>query len=175
MPNPGSPLLPSWLSPRFLSSYSKESTDHYEGARAKVAAFINAPRPEEVVFARNATEGGHASCAALARLACARTPECSPTGGLSLPLLAGPVAAQRAAAAQPGVPPRRHVCHVAQVCSGCRVWPAAQQKQHSTKQRRSKVVRPGAGPPAHGPPRSAALLTCRAEHRGPRLGHAPPA
>ncbi|KAL4429361.1 hypothetical protein ABPG77_005135 [Micractinium sp. CCAP 211/92] len=35
---------------------SKESTDHYEAARRKVAAFINAPRPEEVVFTRNATE-----------------------------------------------------------------------------------------------------------------------
>ena len=32
------------------------ATDAYEGARAKVARFINAARPEEVVFTRNATE-----------------------------------------------------------------------------------------------------------------------
>lgn len=35
---------------------SKQSTEHYEGARRKVAGFVNAPRPEEVVFTRNATE-----------------------------------------------------------------------------------------------------------------------
>ncbi|KAL4458639.1 hypothetical protein ABPG75_013504 [Micractinium tetrahymenae] len=35
---------------------SKQSTDRYEGARRKVVSFINAPRPEEVVFTRNATE-----------------------------------------------------------------------------------------------------------------------
>jgi cysteine desulfurase/selenocysteine lyase len=33
-----------------------EATDAFEGARAKVARFINAPRPEEVIFTRNATE-----------------------------------------------------------------------------------------------------------------------
>ena len=40
------------------SSYllATESTDAYEGARAKVAAFINAPSANEVVFAKNATE-----------------------------------------------------------------------------------------------------------------------
>jgi cysteine desulfurase/selenocysteine lyase len=32
------------------------ATDLYEGARAKVARFINAPRAEEVVFTKNATE-----------------------------------------------------------------------------------------------------------------------
>ncbi|MEY3029758.1 MAG: aminotransferase class V-fold PLP-dependent enzyme [Ilumatobacteraceae bacterium] len=32
------------------------ATDAFEGARAKVARFINAARPEEVVFTRNATE-----------------------------------------------------------------------------------------------------------------------
>ena len=48
--------VPALLSSSFLRS--NESTEHYEGARRKVAAFINAPRPEEVVFTRNATEGG---------------------------------------------------------------------------------------------------------------------
>jgi cysteine desulfurase / selenocysteine lyase len=33
-----------------------EATDAYEGARAKIARFIHAPRPEEIVFTRNATE-----------------------------------------------------------------------------------------------------------------------
>jgi cysteine desulfurase / selenocysteine lyase len=33
-----------------------EATDRYEGARAKVASFINAPSPEGVVFTKNATE-----------------------------------------------------------------------------------------------------------------------
>ncbi|MEZ5219014.1 MAG: SufS family cysteine desulfurase [Ilumatobacteraceae bacterium] len=33
-----------------------ESTDVYEGARTKVARFINAPRAHEVVFTKNATE-----------------------------------------------------------------------------------------------------------------------
>jgi len=32
------------------------ATDAFEGARTKVARFINAARPEEVVFTRNATE-----------------------------------------------------------------------------------------------------------------------
>jgi cysteine desulfurase / selenocysteine lyase len=33
-----------------------EATDAYEGARAKVAAFINAPHEHEVIFTKNATE-----------------------------------------------------------------------------------------------------------------------
>jgi cysteine desulfurase/selenocysteine lyase len=33
-----------------------EATEAYEGARAKVAAFINAPSPNEVIFTKNATE-----------------------------------------------------------------------------------------------------------------------
>ena len=33
-----------------------EATELYEGARRKVAAFVNAPRPEEIVFTKNATE-----------------------------------------------------------------------------------------------------------------------
>ena len=33
-----------------------EATDRYEGARAAVARFINAPHADEVVFTKNATE-----------------------------------------------------------------------------------------------------------------------
>ncbi|MEU4224854.1 SufS family cysteine desulfurase [Nonomuraea sp. NPDC026600] len=33
-----------------------EATELYEGARRKVAAFVNAPRAEEIVFTKNATE-----------------------------------------------------------------------------------------------------------------------
>jgi len=36
---------------------SAEATDAYEGARAKVASFINAGSPNEVVFTRGATSG----------------------------------------------------------------------------------------------------------------------
>ena len=35
----------------------QEATEIYEGARAKVAAFLGAARPEEVVFTKSATEG----------------------------------------------------------------------------------------------------------------------
>ncbi|MBM9466199.1 cysteine desulfurase [Nakamurella sp. YIM 132084] len=35
---------------------SEEATDAYEGARARIAAFVGASRPEEVVFTKNATE-----------------------------------------------------------------------------------------------------------------------
>ncbi|WP_188940859.1 cysteine desulfurase [Nakamurella endophytica] len=35
---------------------AEEATDFYEGARARVAEFIGAGRPEEVVFTKNATE-----------------------------------------------------------------------------------------------------------------------
>ena len=41
---------------RGVHTLSVESTDMYEGARAKVAAFINAPDPREVIFTRNTTE-----------------------------------------------------------------------------------------------------------------------
>jgi cysteine desulfurase/selenocysteine lyase len=41
---------------RGLHYLANAATDAYEGARAKVAAFLNAPRPEEIVFTRNATE-----------------------------------------------------------------------------------------------------------------------
>ena len=35
----------------------QEATEIYEGARAKVAAFLGAARPEEIVFTKSATEG----------------------------------------------------------------------------------------------------------------------
>ncbi len=34
-----------------------EATDAYEGARKKAQRFINAPRPHELIFTKNATEG----------------------------------------------------------------------------------------------------------------------
>lgn len=45
-------------SPTNRSAYTMaaHATDLYEGARTKVARFINAPRTEEVVFTKNATE-----------------------------------------------------------------------------------------------------------------------
>ncbi len=36
---------------------SEKATDAYEGARAKVADFIGAPDPDEIIFVRGATEG----------------------------------------------------------------------------------------------------------------------
>lgn len=41
---------------RSAYTMAAHATDLYEGARAKVASFINAPRPHEVVFTKNATE-----------------------------------------------------------------------------------------------------------------------
>ncbi len=41
---------------RGLHALSMRSTDHYEGARARVAAFINAQAPEEIIFTRGTTE-----------------------------------------------------------------------------------------------------------------------
>ncbi|HLH97927.1 MAG TPA: cysteine desulfurase [Xanthobacteraceae bacterium] len=41
---------------RGLHYLANAATEAYEGARAKVAAFLNASRPEEIVFTRNATE-----------------------------------------------------------------------------------------------------------------------
>ncbi len=41
---------------RGIHLLSEESTDAFEAARAKVARFINAARPEEVIFTRNTTE-----------------------------------------------------------------------------------------------------------------------
>ena len=42
---------------RGLYSLAEEATEAYEGARAKIARFINAPDPAEIVNVRNATEG----------------------------------------------------------------------------------------------------------------------
>ena len=42
---------------RGVYALSQEATAAYEGARGKVAAFLNAAEPAEVVFTRNATEG----------------------------------------------------------------------------------------------------------------------
>jgi len=41
---------------RGLHYLANEATEAYEGAREKVRAFLNAARPEEIVFTRNATE-----------------------------------------------------------------------------------------------------------------------
>lgn len=41
---------------RGLHFLANEATEAYEGAREKVAQFINAPRKEDIVFTRNATE-----------------------------------------------------------------------------------------------------------------------
>src|SRR6201988_4134509 len=41
---------------RGLHYLANAATEAYEGARAKVATFLNAQRPEEIVFTRNATE-----------------------------------------------------------------------------------------------------------------------
>lgn len=41
---------------RGLYQLSLDATDAYEGARAKVADFIGASRPEEIIFTRNASE-----------------------------------------------------------------------------------------------------------------------
>ena len=41
---------------RGLHYLANAATEAYEGGRAKVATFLNAKRPEEIVFTRNATE-----------------------------------------------------------------------------------------------------------------------
>jgi cysteine desulfurase / selenocysteine lyase len=41
---------------RSVHTIGTEATEAYEGARAKVAAFIRADRPEEIVFTKNSTE-----------------------------------------------------------------------------------------------------------------------
>jgi cysteine desulfurase/selenocysteine lyase len=42
---------------RGIHQLSEEATNAYEGARAKIAGFINAPEVEQIVYVRNATEG----------------------------------------------------------------------------------------------------------------------
>ena len=51
-------FLRTGYAPTNRSAYrlAAEATDMFEGARAKVARFINTRRPEEVVFTKNATE-----------------------------------------------------------------------------------------------------------------------
>src|SRR5687767_10381620 len=41
---------------RGLYELAEEATELYEGARSRVAKFLNAKRPEEIIFTRNATE-----------------------------------------------------------------------------------------------------------------------
>ena len=43
---------------RSVHTLGTESTSAYEGARAKVAAFIGAGSPDEVVFTKNSTSSG---------------------------------------------------------------------------------------------------------------------
>src|SRR3981189_1945352 len=68
--NPGSAQKPTAVLDRMTEAYRSEyanvhrglhylanaATEAYEGGRAKVAKFLNAGRPEEIVFTRNATE-----------------------------------------------------------------------------------------------------------------------
>ena len=42
---------------RGVYALSQDATEAYEGARRKVAAFLNAAEPAEIIFTRNATEG----------------------------------------------------------------------------------------------------------------------
>src|SRR5262249_40926073 len=44
---------------RGLHYRANAATEAYEGAREKVRGFLNAERPEEIVFTRNATEAIH--------------------------------------------------------------------------------------------------------------------
>ena len=41
---------------RAIHTLGERATAHYEGARAKVARFIGAPAPQQVIFVRNTTE-----------------------------------------------------------------------------------------------------------------------
>src|SRR4051812_25125695 len=41
---------------RGIHTLAEEATAQYEDVRAKVAAFVNAPRASEIVFTRNTTE-----------------------------------------------------------------------------------------------------------------------
>ena len=41
---------------RGLHALSMRSTDHYEGARSRLARFVNAAAPEEIIFTRGTTE-----------------------------------------------------------------------------------------------------------------------
>jgi cysteine desulfurase/selenocysteine lyase len=41
---------------RGVHTLSNEATDAYEGAREKIARFVNAPSPQEIIYTRNASE-----------------------------------------------------------------------------------------------------------------------
>ena len=41
---------------RSVHTLGTEATEAYEGARAKIAAFVNAPSADEIVFTKNSTE-----------------------------------------------------------------------------------------------------------------------
>ena len=41
---------------RGIHALAEKATDSYEKARQKIADFINAARPQEIIFTRNATE-----------------------------------------------------------------------------------------------------------------------
>ena len=58
---------------------SEEATEEYEGARAKVAAFIGAKSPEEVVFTRSTTESINLVAYSWGRLAIAKGDEIATT------------------------------------------------------------------------------------------------
>lgn len=104
------------------SPCSKESTELYEGARSSVAAFINAPRVEEVVYTRNATEGAQGRAA--------QTALCVLAAGLCFA--------------------EEETC----------MFDAVRARPRGS---------------AAGPSQPELLVSCRAQHRGARLGHAPPA
>jgi cysteine desulfurase/selenocysteine lyase len=52
---------------RGIHTLSEEATDAYEAARARIAAFVNAPQANELVFTRNTTEGINLVAASWAR------------------------------------------------------------------------------------------------------------
>ncbi|MEN9222732.1 MAG: aminotransferase class V-fold PLP-dependent enzyme, partial [Thermostichus sp. BF3_bins_97] len=41
---------------RGVHTLSNEATDAYEGAREKIARFLNAPSPQQIIYTRNASE-----------------------------------------------------------------------------------------------------------------------
>ncbi|GIG64583.1 cysteine desulfurase [Phytomonospora endophytica] len=61
---------------RSVHTLGTEATEGYEGARAKVAAFIGAARPEELVFTKNSTES--VNLVAYAMLAASLDPKADP-------------------------------------------------------------------------------------------------
>jgi cysteine desulfurase/selenocysteine lyase len=64
---------------RGIYQTSEEATEEYEGARAKVAAFIGAVSPEEIVFTRSTTESINLVAYSWGRLALGRGDEIATT------------------------------------------------------------------------------------------------